>query len=134
MVTLPNFTVFGRIDCVRPIIVWPTSEKSCYLTIYHLFPEEFFSRPDFEEILKVYKDYQLTVLNEDRTMIESMQKAMANPDYEPGRMSTLKSPCIIISTATSTGCLVGTELLDAGKSLSGSEPSIVGPRAHRLWE
>lgn len=88
----PNFTLFGRIDCVRPIIVWPVSEKSCYLTIYHLFPEEFFSRPDFKDILKVYEDYQLTVLNEDRTMIESMQKAMANPDYEPGRMSTLEKP------------------------------------------
>jgi Rieske 2Fe-2S family protein len=88
----PNFTIFGRIDCVRPMIVWPVSENACYITIYHLFPEEVFSRPDIDEILQVYKEYQLTVLDEDRTMIESMQKAMRNPHYEPGRMSTLEKP------------------------------------------
>ena len=60
--------------------------------IYHLFPEEFFARPDFTETLKVYRDYQLQVLEEDRSMIESMQLAMASPAYRPGRMSTLEKP------------------------------------------
>ena len=60
--------------------------------IYHLFPESFFGRPGFEEKLKVYRDYQLVVLEEDRVMLESMQRAMASPAYRPGCMSTLEKP------------------------------------------
>jgi len=88
----PNFTIFGRIDCVRPMIAWPLSERRTRLTIYHLFPESFFERPDIADKLSIYRDYQVTVLEEDRTMIESMQKAMALPQYRPGRMSTMEKP------------------------------------------
>lgn len=88
----PNLTFFGRIDCIRPMVAWPISESRTQVIIYHLFPESFFERPDFEEKLKVYRDYQITVLEEDRTMIESMQKAMRSPAYRPGRMSILEKP------------------------------------------
>jgi Rieske 2Fe-2S family protein len=88
----PNLTFFGRIDCIRPMIAWPVDEASTQVIIYHLFPETFFDRPDFEETLKIYRDYQILVLEEDRLMIESMQKAMSSPAYEPGRMSTLEKP------------------------------------------
>lgn len=88
----PNFTMFGRIDCVRPMIVWPLSESKCQFVIYHLFPEAVFERPDIEEILKVYRDYQLLVLEEDRMMIESLQKAMNSRAFVPGRMSVLEKP------------------------------------------
>jgi len=88
----PNLTFFGRIDCIRPMIAWPVDEARTQVIIYHLFPEEFFDRPDFEEMLKIYRDYQILVLEEDRLMIESMQKAMSSPAYEPGRMSTLEKP------------------------------------------
>ena len=60
--------------------------------IYHLFPEVFFDRPGFVDTLAVYRDYQLQVLEEDRSMIESMQLAMASPAYRAGRMSTLEKP------------------------------------------
>ena len=88
----PNFTIFGRIDCVRPMIVWPISESKCQAVIYHLFPEKVFERPDIEEKLKIYRDYQLLVLAEDRTMIESLQKAMVSRVFVPGRMSTMEKP------------------------------------------
>lgn len=88
----PNLTVFGRIDCVRPMIAWPLAVDRTKVLIYHLFPEEFFARPGFQETLKIYRDYQLTVLEEDRSMIESMQLAMASPAYRPGRMSVLEKP------------------------------------------
>jgi phenylpropionate dioxygenase-like ring-hydroxylating dioxygenase large terminal subunit len=88
----PNFTLFGRIDCVRPMIVWPLSEGKCQVIIYHLFPEAVFERPDIEEKLKTYRDYQLLVLGEDRLMIESLQKAMSSRAFVPGRMSTLEKP------------------------------------------
>ncbi len=86
----PNLTFFGRIDCIRPMIAWPIDEGHTRVVIYHLFPEEFFDRPDFDETLKIYHDYQILVLEEDRLMIESMQQAMSSPAYRPGRMSTLE--------------------------------------------
>ena len=88
----PNCTLFGRIDCVRFMIAWPDGPSRSRTIIYHLFPEEFFARPGFADTLKVYRDYQLQVLEEDRSMIESMQRAMASPAYRPGRMSTLEKP------------------------------------------
>lgn len=88
----PNCTLFGRIDCVRLMVAWPDGPHRSRTVIYHLFPEEFFARPGFAETLKVYRDYQLQVLEEDRSMIESMQLAMASPAYRPGRMSTLEKP------------------------------------------
>jgi Rieske 2Fe-2S family protein len=88
----PNGTLFGRIDCVRMFVAWPDGPARSRTRIYHLFPEEFFTRPGFHEALKVYRDYQLQVLEEDRSMLESMQIAMASPAYRPGRMSTLEKP------------------------------------------
>jgi Rieske 2Fe-2S family protein len=88
----PNLTIFGRIDCVRPMIAWPINEARTEVIIYHLFPEEMFERPGFEETLEIYRDYQITVLEEDRVMIESMQRAMSSPAYRPGRMSVLERP------------------------------------------
>jgi Rieske 2Fe-2S family protein len=88
----PNCTLFGRIDCVRLMVAWPDGPDRSRTIIYHLFPEEFFARPGFAETLTVYRDYQLQVLEEDRSMIESMQRAMASPAYRPGRMSTLEKP------------------------------------------
>ena len=74
------------------MVAWPIGEARTQVIIYHLFPEEFFDRPDFEEILRIYHDYQILVLEEDRVMIESMQRAMSSSAYEPGRMSTLEKP------------------------------------------
>jgi len=88
----PNCTLFGRIDCVRFMVAWPDGPDRSRTVIYHLFPEGFFDRPRFAETLAVYREYQLQVLEEDRSMIESMQRAMASPAYRPGRMSTLEKP------------------------------------------
>ena len=60
--------------------------------IYHLFPKEFFERDDFEETLKIYHDYQVLVIEEDRSMMESLQRAMGSRGYVPGRMSSLETP------------------------------------------
>lgn len=88
----PNTTLFGRIDCVRFMIAWPIGVDRSRTIIYHLFPESFFEREDMKEKLAIYRDYQILVLEEDRSMIESMQLAMASPDYRPGRMSVLEKP------------------------------------------
>lgn len=86
----PNLTFFGRIDCIRPMVAWPIDEGHTKVIVYHLFPEEFFDRPDIDETLKIYRDFQILVFEEDRLMIESMQLAMSSSAYVPGRMSTLE--------------------------------------------
>lgn len=88
----PNFTLFGRVDCARPFIVWPLSESRCRIIAYQCFPEEVFKRPDIKQILKVYEDYLIRVLEEDRVMIESLQKAMSSRGFQPGRMSVMEQP------------------------------------------
>jgi Rieske 2Fe-2S family protein len=83
----PNFAIFGRIDCARPMVAWPNGPDKCEVIIYHLFPEEFHERLDFAAKLEIYKDYQFKVLEEDRSMIEAMQKTMPIGAYRPGRLS-----------------------------------------------
>ncbi|MEX2631002.1 MAG: aromatic ring-hydroxylating dioxygenase subunit alpha [Tistlia sp.] len=89
---MPNLTIFGRIDCVRPFVAWPLGPDRCEVFVYHLFPEEVFERPDIEEKLAIYEEYQLKVLGEDSSMMESMQRAMSSPTYVAGRMSALEKP------------------------------------------
>ena len=74
------------------MIVWPDAVDRCTTFIYHLFPEAFFERPDFADKLKIYHDYQLAVLEEDRSMIHSLQQAMGTRGFQPGRMSRLEKP------------------------------------------
>src|SRR3546814_1458233 len=71
---------------------FPTRRLSDRIISDHLFPEEVFNRPEIEEKLKIYRDYQLQVLGEDQSMVESMQKAMNSRAYVPGRMSILEKP------------------------------------------
>ena len=56
--------------------------------MYRLYPEEFFGHPDFNEALETYQSYARQILEEDRSMLESMQKAMSSPAFAPGRLST----------------------------------------------
>lgn len=88
----PNLTLFARIDCVKLMQAWPIGVDACEVRIYLLFPEPFFADPDFKAKLAVYKNYQAQIYEEDRSMIESMQKAMALPFYDPGRMSIMEKP------------------------------------------
>ena len=84
----PNLTLFSRIDSVWPIVSWPIAPDRCEVIMYRLYPEEFFEHPDFNEALETYQSYARQILEEDRSMLESMQKAMSSPAFAPGRLST----------------------------------------------
>jgi Rieske 2Fe-2S family protein len=88
----PNLTIFARFDCVRLLVVWPRDVGRCQLVVYHLFPTEFFAKPEFEAACALYRDYQIEVLEEDRSMIQSLQEAMASEAFVPGRMSVAEKP------------------------------------------
>lgn len=87
----PNLTLLARNDYVRPMVHWPISADKTHSVGYFLFPEEKFKDPEFAEKLKVYVSFLTEVLDEDRGMILSLQRAMASDGFEPGRMSNMEA-------------------------------------------
>ena len=57
------------------------------IVVYSLFPEPFFARGDFEEKLAEHKRLMRAIVEEDREMLTSLQRAMASRNYVPGPMS-----------------------------------------------
>jgi Rieske 2Fe-2S family protein len=86
----PNMTLFARIDDIHPFIVWPLTPGTCEVLIYMLFPKTFFDQPDFKTKVNRYKEYLAAVLDEDRGMIASLQRAMGTKRFQPGPMSYLE--------------------------------------------
>ena len=86
----PNVLIFARADNSRVYTSWPIAPDKCRISTCHLVPESFFEQPDYEEKIKVYRDYNVEVLEEDRSMLASMQKAMGSRRYAPGPMSKLE--------------------------------------------
>ncbi len=86
----PNLTLLARCDYVRPMLHWPVAVDKTRSIGYFLFPSEVVDAPDFKEKIKTYVKFLDEVLNEDRGMIVSLQKAMSSSGFEPGRMSIME--------------------------------------------
>ena len=86
----PNLHIFGRGDAITPYVIWPLAPDRTEIRIHHLFPAEYHDRPDFEEKLKAYYDYQALVVSEDNAMVEGMQRNMGSTRFAPGPMSELE--------------------------------------------
>jgi choline monooxygenase len=86
----PNFQVFVRMDQVRLFTTWPLGPDRCRILHWSLFPREHFSQPDFAEKAAAYRDFIASVLEEDRGMVHSLQRAMSTRTYEPGPLAELE--------------------------------------------
>jgi Rieske 2Fe-2S family protein len=86
----PNLTLLARHDFVRPVAHWPLSIDKTRSVAYYLFPKEALADPNFKDKVQDYIDYGINVLNEDRGMVMSLQRAMTTRGFEPGRMSTME--------------------------------------------
>jgi Rieske 2Fe-2S family protein len=86
----PNFQIFVRMDQVRLFTTWPLGPDRCQVIHYSLFPRAHFALPDFAEKAGVYREYIAKVLEEDRGMVQSLQRAMSTRTYEPGPMADLE--------------------------------------------
>ena len=87
----PNMSLFVRCDNVNNYTTWPLAPDKCRVRCYHLIAPEFFDDPEYETKIRIYRDYQQSVLEEDRSMLLSMQRAMSSRTYVPGPMSKLES-------------------------------------------
>jgi phenylpropionate dioxygenase-like ring-hydroxylating dioxygenase large terminal subunit len=72
------------------MVIWPLSPSKTQIIVYHVFPAEHFEQPDFKEKAKVYHDFLVDVLEEDREMVDSMQRGMTSRMFEPGPLSRME--------------------------------------------
>ena len=86
----PNLQMFARVDEVHPVVQWPISPTRTRVILYQLFPNEAFAKPAFGSKSELYRDYMIAIVEEDRTMIESLQNAMSTTLFRPGPMSYLE--------------------------------------------
>ena len=61
------------------------------LNTYTLFPAEFFDDPEFDTKLADYRKAMVTLIEEDRDMSNSLQRAMNTRNFTPGLMSRLET-------------------------------------------
>ena len=83
----PNKHLFVYGDNVQVAHMWPLAPGRSRIVVYSLFPEPFFARDDFEEKLVEHKRLMRAIVEEDRDMLTSLQRAMASRNYVPGPMS-----------------------------------------------
>ena len=84
----PNFTIFGRSYGLVHVVVWPLSPSQCRIVIYCTVPEVYFEQADIETRMQPVEKLMEMIIEEDRPMIESLQRNMSKSAFRPGRMST----------------------------------------------
>ncbi len=84
----PNMAFFPRFDFFSFITSWPMDgpEKSQGV-VYLLFPAEHFAQQDFQEKVQVYEEFLHTILGEDVSMVQSLQRSFKSQAYRPGPFS-----------------------------------------------
>ena len=88
----PNMSVFGRFDLAQPLIYYPLGPDRTRIFAYTLFPKQHFDLPDFEQRLKPYKELIAAVIEEDREMLDSLQKGLRSRFFAPGPTVALEKP------------------------------------------
>ena len=86
----PHFHMFGRVDESHPMVIWPLAPDKTRIIVYHVFPAEHFSQPDFMDKAEVYHDFLVKVVEEDREMVNSLQRGMNSRLFEPGPLSRME--------------------------------------------
>ncbi|MDA0260684.1 MAG: aromatic ring-hydroxylating dioxygenase subunit alpha [Proteobacteria bacterium] len=86
----PNMQLIARSDNVHPFLMWPLGPDRCQVINYTLFPKEHFDQPDFADKIQVYKDYMIQVVEEDRSMVASLQQNLKSQRFRPGPLSKLE--------------------------------------------
>ena len=86
----PHLHMFGRCDMSLPMTIEPLAPDRTRINIYFLYPGSRFDEDGFADKIKVYHDFGALVLDEDRSMVQGMQRNMASRHFVPGPMSKLE--------------------------------------------
>ncbi|MDB5941786.1 MAG: ring hydroxylating alpha subunit family protein [Ramlibacter sp.] len=88
----PNLNLSSRSDSIRLWALWPLSPGRTQIISYLLFYKTALERPDFPEQLDIYRNYMKSIIAEDQSAVESLQKVAESYMYEPGPLSHLEGP------------------------------------------
>jgi len=88
----PNYQQFYYADNVECLTYWPLGIDRTRLVVYMLLPAEWADIEGREERMAEYLAQERQVFDEDREMVESLQRAMASELFEPGRMCHAEGP------------------------------------------
>jgi Rieske 2Fe-2S family protein len=89
---LPTFSLLVRHDAMYALFVEPLGVERCRLTIHTLFPEEWFSQPDFAEKADEYNAFINLIFAEDIDMLAALQTGISSESYVPGPATELEAP------------------------------------------
>ena len=84
----PNFTIFGRVYGTVHVVVWPISASQSKMDVYCMAPDLYFEADDIVERIQPLENMMSVIIEEDRPMIESLQRNMSKSAFWPGRMSS----------------------------------------------
>ena len=87
----PNFQTFTYVDNVEVLTYWPMGIDKCRFFINILFPSSFFDLPNFADRIEAYCALSTKTVEEDRTMVISLQSAMSSDLFAPGRMAQIEA-------------------------------------------
>ena len=88
----PNLQMFLYGDNVQASVAWPMAPGRTRIELYSLFPEVFFGRGDFRAKIAAHAEMVAQIIEEDRDMVASLQRAMATRLFQPGHMCEMEGP------------------------------------------
>jgi len=88
----PNMNLSIRADSMRMWVMWPLAVDRTQIISYLLVSKDAAAQPDYPARLEAYRDYMRSIVAEDRTAVESLQRNATAADFTPGPMSHLEAP------------------------------------------
>jgi phenylpropionate dioxygenase-like ring-hydroxylating dioxygenase large terminal subunit len=88
----PNMNLSIRADSMRMWVLWPITPERTQIISYLLVDESAFDAPEFAERLATYREYLRSIVAEDQSALESLQRNARAADFEPGPLSHLEGP------------------------------------------
>ena len=83
----PNMGFYARQDNIHYVTESPIGPNRSAAIVYMHFPKQNFELPDFNDRVKVYEDFLHLALEEDMSMVQSLQRGFRSRAYQPGPMS-----------------------------------------------
>lgn len=88
----PNMNLSMRADSMRMWVMWPLAVDRTQIISYLLVNKDAAAQPDYPAKLEAYRNYMRSIVAEDQTAVESLQRNATAADFEPGPMSHLEAP------------------------------------------
>lgn len=88
----PNVNLFANRESMRTSVYRPLAVDRTEATWYFLLPEESLKEEGVEEGIDYYKEQIRTIAEEDRAVVESLQRAASSPLYVPGPLINMEEP------------------------------------------